>query len=136
MSKHHPRPSHEEIRNIHFDFLHPIELPAPGEPGAETHWELLGRGSDVHIAFLEQALSDLSTTLAKLKAQRARRLKQAARLPVCATCLRPSRCRLPARRNHACRPVAAIHHSGKLPLARARADYRWQMARRVMARRT
>ena len=34
------------------------------------------------------------------------------------------------------RPVAVIHHSGKLPLARARADYRWQRACRVVARRT
>jgi len=75
MSKHHPAPSPEEIRNTHFDFLHPVELPAGPEPDSEVDWELLERGSDAHIAFLEQALGDLSATLAELKAQRAQRLK-------------------------------------------------------------
>lgn len=75
MRKHHPAPSPEEIRNTHFDFLHPIELCAPPEPGSEDDWELLERGSDLHIAFLEKALSDLSATLAELKAQRAQRIK-------------------------------------------------------------
>lgn len=75
MSKRHPAPSLEDIRNIHFGFLHPVELPASPEPGGEADWELLERGSDVHIAFLEQALSDLGATLAELKLQRARRSK-------------------------------------------------------------
>ncbi len=75
MTKHHPAPPPEEIRNTHFDFLHPIELSALPEPGSEDDWELLERGSDLHIAFLEKALSDLSETLAELKAQRAQRIK-------------------------------------------------------------
>lgn len=75
MSKHHPTPSLEGIRSTHFDFLHPVVLPAAAEPGMEANWELLERGSDAHIAFLEQALCNLSATLAELKAQRARRLK-------------------------------------------------------------
>jgi len=75
MSKHHPAPSDAEIRDIHFDFLHPVELPASPEPGDEADWELLERGSDTHIAFLEQALIDLTATLNDLKAQRAKRLK-------------------------------------------------------------
>lgn len=75
MSKQHPVPSIEEIEDIHFDFLHPVELPAPQEPGGAPEWELLERGSDAHIAFLEQALRDLSETLAELKAERARRMK-------------------------------------------------------------
>lgn len=66
-------PSDAEIRNTHFDFLHPVEVPASPSPDAE--WELLERGSDAHIAFLEQALRDLSATLSDLKAQRAQRLK-------------------------------------------------------------
>lgn len=56
MSKHHPTPSLEEIRNTHFGFLHQIELPAAREPGTEADWELLERGSDAHIAFLEFAI--------------------------------------------------------------------------------
>ena len=75
MSKQHPAPSLEDIRNTHFDFLHPVELPAAPELGSGTDWELLERGSDVHIAFLEQALRDLRATLAELKAKRARRSK-------------------------------------------------------------
>lgn len=75
MSKHHPAPSLAEIRDTHFDFLHPVELPASPEPGNDAGWELLERGSDAHIAFLEQALSDLTETLAELKAQRAQRVK-------------------------------------------------------------
>jgi len=75
MSKQHPAPSLEDIRNTHFDFLHPVELPTPPESGSGADWELLERGSDAHIAFLEQALRDLSATLAELKAERVRRLK-------------------------------------------------------------
>lgn len=75
MTKQHPAPSLEEIRNTHFDFLHPMELPKAPDPGSEAEWELLERGSDAHIAFLEQALKDLGETLAELKAQRAQRLK-------------------------------------------------------------
>jgi hypothetical protein len=73
MSKHHLVPPAVEIRDIHFDFLHLVELPASPSPDAE--WELLERGSDAHIAFLEQALRDLSATLSDLKAQPAQRLK-------------------------------------------------------------
>ena len=73
MKKQHPAPSLKEIENIHFDFLHPIEVPAAPQPGNPPEWELLERGSDAHIAFLEQALHDLSATLAELKAERARR---------------------------------------------------------------
>lgn len=69
----HPAPSLAEIRDTHFDFLSPVELPA--SPGPGDDWELLERGSDAHIAFLEQALSDLTETLADLKAQRAQRVK-------------------------------------------------------------
>lgn len=36
MSKHHPRPSLKDIRNTHFDFLHPIKLPAAAEPDTES----------------------------------------------------------------------------------------------------
>ena len=75
MSKQHPVPSLEDIRNTHFDFLHPVDLPTAPESGSEPNWELLERGSDAHIAFLEQALRDLSATLAELKAERVRRLK-------------------------------------------------------------
>jgi hypothetical protein len=73
MRRHHPSPSDAEIRDTHFDFLHPVELPA--SPGPAAEWEMLEPGSDAHIAFLEQALRDLSATLSDLKAQRARRLK-------------------------------------------------------------
>lgn len=75
MKKQHPAPSLKEIENTHFDFLHPIEVPAAPGPGSTPEWELLERGSDAHIAFLEQALRDLSVTLAELKAERARRSK-------------------------------------------------------------
>jgi hypothetical protein len=75
MSKNNPAPSPEEIRSTHFDFLHPIELPATPAEDSGDDWELLERGSETHIAFLEQALSDLGATLAELKAERARRMK-------------------------------------------------------------
>jgi len=75
MSKQHPVPSLEDIRNTHFDFLHPVDLPTAPESGSEANWELLERGSDAHIAFLEQALRDLSATLVELNAERARRSK-------------------------------------------------------------
>jgi len=75
MSKHRPAPSIAEIKDTHFDFLHPVELTASPGAADETDWELLERGSEAHIALLEQALSDLSATLAELKAQRAHRVK-------------------------------------------------------------
>lgn len=75
MSKHHPTPSVGGVADTHFGFLHPIELSAAPGSGSEGDWELLERGSDLHIAFLEKALCDLSATLAELKAERAQRMK-------------------------------------------------------------
>lgn len=71
MSKHFAAPN--DARATHFDWLHPIELPTEPEALEAMDLQVMERGSDLHIAFLEQALKDLQATLDQLKAERAAR---------------------------------------------------------------
>lgn len=62
-----------KIRDVKFDFDHPAEIPTTPPPNDGIRWIPMERGSDEHIAMLEQALSDLQATLVDLKAKRATR---------------------------------------------------------------
>jgi hypothetical protein len=73
MKKHDPAPTEADAHDTHFDFNQIVEIPADAEAGDSIDWQVVERGSDVHIAFLEQALQDLQATLDSLKAERARR---------------------------------------------------------------
>lgn len=73
MKKHDPRPTGADARATHFDFDQIVEIPADAEATDGIGWQQVERGSDVHIAFLEQALRDLQETLGRLKAERAER---------------------------------------------------------------
>lgn len=66
-------PTDAEIDDVHFDFSAPIAIPTEQLAGDDAGWQLVKRGSDAHIQFLEHALTDLQATLARLKAERAKR---------------------------------------------------------------
>jgi len=72
MNKQAPVPTQAEIEETHFDFSQPVSIPGDSDnaPGEGVEFQVLERGSDTHIAFLEQALEDLTETLAELKAAR------------------------------------------------------------------
>ncbi len=59
MRRHPLRPTPAEIEDIHFDLSHFIEVPANSVGAQGIEWQVLERGSDAHIAFLEQTLADL-----------------------------------------------------------------------------
>ena len=73
MKKHDARPTESDARATHFDFDQIVEIPADAEASDGVGWQQVERGSDVHIAFLEQALRDLQETLDRLKAERTKR---------------------------------------------------------------
>ncbi len=73
MKKHHAAPTEADASDTHFDFNQIVEIPVDADAGGGTDWQIVERGSDVHIAFLEQALQDLQATLVSLKAERAKR---------------------------------------------------------------
>lgn len=73
MKKRNAAPTEADARNTHFDFSQIVEIPAEAHAGDAADWQCVERGSDVHIAFLEQALRDLQDTLDQLKAERAKR---------------------------------------------------------------
>jgi hypothetical protein len=73
MKKHDTAPTEADARDTHFDFNQIVEIPADGDAGDGNDWQVVERGSDLHIAFLEQALQDLQATLDSLKAARAKR---------------------------------------------------------------
>lgn len=73
MSKQFPKLTDAGIRDVHFDFNQFVELPADATSSDNPDWQVVERGSDEHIAFLEQVLRDLQATLVELKAERAAR---------------------------------------------------------------
>lgn len=73
MNKHLPHPTQAEIDGTHFDLTQFVEVPANSEDAQGIEWQVLERGSDAHIAFLEQMLADLQATITELKAIRAKR---------------------------------------------------------------
>jgi len=84
MKKHDAAPTEADARDTHFDFSRIVEIPADGQAGDGIDWQAVERGSDVHIAFLEQALQDLQATLDSLKAERAKRKAHSVRRRVIA----------------------------------------------------
>lgn len=72
MNKHLPHPTRAEIEATHFDLAQFVEVPADARDAQGSEWQVLERGSDAHIAFLEQMLRDLEATIAELKAGRAK----------------------------------------------------------------
>lgn len=75
MSRPFPILTDAEIRDVHFDLNQLVELPTDATSGDNPDWQVVERGSDEHIAFLEQVLRDLQATLAELKAERATRTR-------------------------------------------------------------
>lgn len=73
MKRHNATPTEADARSMHFDFNQIVEIPADAEAADGVGWQCVERGSDIHIAFLEQALQDLQATLDRLKAERAKR---------------------------------------------------------------
>lgn len=75
MNQQAPVPTQAEIEETHFDFSQPVPIHDDGGAAPEegAAFAILERGSDTHIAFLEQALKDLTETLAELKAARSSR---------------------------------------------------------------
>lgn len=75
MSKHPPLLTQSEVSSARFDFYNVVDISPGTEPGDSSGWQVLARGSDAHIVFLEHALRDLQATLVELKAQRSEKFK-------------------------------------------------------------
>lgn len=73
MQAKHFHPTVDEMADVVFDTTRVVELPLGPETGELPGWEVMERGSDEHIAFLEQIIAQLQATLVELKAARAAR---------------------------------------------------------------